>query len=300
MAKKKPVKVGENKSSTTREIPLACADELAAVEFMEKRRWGDCPACPHCGSSAFYKMTDRATGERNARFLWRCRDCKKQYTVRIGTIFEDSRIPLRHWCFAFWAACASKKGVSAKQIQRQTGLSYKSALFMMHRIRFTMADGPNPGKLGGTVEVDETYMGGKPRYRGPNTPRGGATPRPIVMAIVQRGGAVRPKVIPTITADNLLPEIMRHVDPTARVITDENRCYTDVRMVVSGGHEHVKHSAREYVRKGTDIHTNTVEGFFGNLKRGIYGTFHAVSRKHLQAYLDEFAFRYSTRALEDG
>ncbi len=130
--------VGENKSEIVRQIPLACSDETAAVEFMEQLRWGDSPACPHCGGVDVYKMLDRKTGERNKRFLWRCRDCGKQYTVKVGTVMEDSPIALRHWCFAYWAACTSKKGVSALQIQRQTGLTYKSALFLMHRIRHSI------------------------------------------------------------------------------------------------------------------------------------------------------------------
>src|SRR5688500_1683369 len=166
--RRKPRKVASAKSELEKRLPLACADERAAVEFMEEQRWGDSPACPKCGVvGECYKMTDATTGGRNARFLWRCRACGKQYTVRVGTIMEDSPIPLMHWCFAFWKACSSKKGVSALQIQRQTGLSYKSALFMMHRIRAAMAPAnamePKLGIDGGTVEFDETYVGGKPR-----------------------------------------------------------------------------------------------------------------------------------------
>jgi len=172
--KKKPGKVGQNKSEVVHELPAACADEAAAVEFMEKRRWGDAPSCPRCEDSDVNQMRDRKTGDRNGRFLWRCRGCDRQYTVRIGTLFEDSRIPLRHWCYGFWAACSSKKGVSAKQIQRQTGLSYKSALFMMHRIRWAMAP-CDVEKLSGTVETDETYVGGKPRSKGPHIKRGRGT-----------------------------------------------------------------------------------------------------------------------------
>jgi transposase-like protein len=113
-------------------LPAACSDEALAVEFMEKQRWGDSPACPRCGVTNPTKVMGK-DGQRSKRFLWRCNGCKQQFTVRIGTIFEDSRVPLRHWCFAFWAACSGKKGVSALQIHRQTGLSYKSSLFLMHR-----------------------------------------------------------------------------------------------------------------------------------------------------------------------
>ena len=146
-------------------IPMACADEEAAVEFMEKQRWGAHPACPECGSVDVYQMMDSKSGERQANYRWRCRDCNKQYTVRTGTVFEDSRIEIRHWCFGFWRAATSKKGVSALEIHRQTGISYKSALFMLHRIRFAM-EGTAFDPLTGDVEVDETYVGGKPRYKG--------------------------------------------------------------------------------------------------------------------------------------
>src|ERR1700675_1133000 len=156
------------KSEVIDAIPLACSNELAAVEFIEAQRWGKTPACVHCGSVAVYKMVDSKTGERNARFLWRCRDCGKQFTVRIGTVYEESRIELRHWVYAFWRACTSKKGVSALEIQRQCQISYKSALFLMNRIRFAMApDFDTAPKLVGIVECDETYVGGKPRMGAP-------------------------------------------------------------------------------------------------------------------------------------
>src|SRR5437667_2756046 len=159
---KKQGTVAIDKSEIVATLPRACQDETAAVEFMETQRWGDDPACPHCGIVDVYQMRDRKTGKRSHRYLWRCKGCDRQFTVRIGTVFEDSRIPMRYWCYAFWAACASKKGVSALQIKRMTGLSYKSALFMMHRIRFAMADDHSaPPPLKGTVEAD---VGGKPRH----------------------------------------------------------------------------------------------------------------------------------------
>lgn len=144
------------------ELPAACADEKLAVEFMEKQRWGDKPYCPRCGDHDVYQMRDSKTGERQANFRRRCHGCKEQFTVRIGTVFEDSRAELRHWCFAFWRAATSKKGVSALEIHRQTGLAYKTCLFMLHRIRHAM-DEQDIEPLSGIVEVDEAFIGGKPR-----------------------------------------------------------------------------------------------------------------------------------------
>ncbi len=151
------------KSEIIEAIPVACADESAAVEFFEAVRWADNPTCVHCASANVYKMLDPKTGNRNERYLWRCRDCGKQYTVRIGMVCEESRIPLRHWAYAFWRAATSKKGVAALEIMRHCQISYKSALFLMNRIRFAMAPDTDNPKLTGTVECDETYVGGKPR-----------------------------------------------------------------------------------------------------------------------------------------
>lgn len=295
MERKKPGKVGENKTDIVREVPRACADEAAAVEFMEKRRWGDSPCCARCDSTNVYKMMGR-DGEREKSHRWRCRDCSRQYSVRTGTVMEESRIPLRHWCFAFWAACSSKKGVSAKQIQRQTGLSYKSALFLMHRIRHAMAETGEPPKLSGTVEADETYVGGKPRYKG-NNKRGRGTKKQPVMAIVERGGNVRAQVIQSVTAANLKGIIRANVCPTARIMTDENAAYKGLGREFPS-HQTTRHGAGEYVRG--DVHSNTIEGYFALVKRGLYGTYHAVSRKHLPRYLDEFSFRYNYRKADDG
>lgn len=287
--------VGGDKSEVVAAIPAACSNELLAVEFMERQRWGESPACPRCGATDVYMMNDDK-GERSARFLWRCKTCKRQFTVRIGTVFEDSRIPLRHWCYAFWAACSSKKGVSALQIKRQTGLSYKSALFMMHRIRFAMSDN-QPGPLTGTVEVDETWVGGKPRYHRGRMGKGKTTKTPV-MALVERGGRVRAMPIDRVTTKNLKDTIRRHVDRSARIMTDDLHLYRGLEPEFRGGHHRVRHNLGEYARG--DVTTNTVEGFFSILKRGLYGTFHSVSKRHLHRYVDEFAFRYNTRKLDDG
>lgn len=210
---------------------------------MENQRWGSAPVCAHCGSSRVYQMKDRKTGERNTRFLWRCTICQRQYTVKVGTVMEDSAIPLRHWCYAFWAACASKKGVSALQIRRMTGLSYKSALFLMHRIRFALADDPKtPAKLEGVIEADETYVGGKPRYKGSHNKRGLHDKAPV-FALVVRGGGVRARVPDKVTAATIGKFITRNVNPMhARLITDESWAYTKVGRKFFGGHDTVNHS----------------------------------------------------------
>jgi len=281
---------------TLEAIPLACADEAAAVEFMEKQRWGEHPACPRCGSLNVYQMRDSKTGERQADYRWRCREkhLSQQFTVRTGTLFEDSRAELRHWCFAFWRASTSKKGVSALEIHRQTGLSYKSALFMLHRIRFAMADSV-VGPLRGEVEVDETYVGGKPRYKGVSK-RGRGTKKQCVLAMVERGGRVKTRPIANVTGKTLKDAIREDVHTSARIITDENSAYTGIGDEFAGGHETVCHTACEYVRG--DVHSNTIEGFFSIVKRGINGIYHAVSKEHSHRYMAEFEFRYNNRNLE--
>lgn len=278
---------------------MACADERVAVEFLEKQRWGSAPRCPHCGSIDVYHMKDSRTGERQANFRWRCRDCKAQYTVRTSTVFEDSRIPLRHWCFAFWRASTSKKGISALEIHRQTGISYKSSLFMLNRIRFAMSDStPSPlGPGGGDVEVDEVYIGGKPRNKG-NNKRGRGTNKQPVLGMVERGGMVKTMPIVNVTGATLKQAIRDNINANARIITDENSAYHGIGEEYSGGHETTCHSAREYVRG--DIHSNTIEGFFSLVKRGINGIYHSVSKEHLHRYLAEFEFRYNRREISDG
>jgi transposase-like protein len=293
-------KVGEDKDEIIGLLPQACRDERIAVEFVEAQRWGDAPACPRCGDTNVYQMLDRATSERSKRFLWRCRGCKRQFTVRVGTIFEDSPIPMRIWCHAFWRACSSKKGVSALQIKRETGLTYKSALFMMHRIRFAMAeDHENPPQLSGTVEVDETYVGGRTRIRNQRLHgKNKRTPKETVVAMVERGGRAQAEHVSKGFGKTIKDKIRRRVDASSTIMTDESFPYRGLDKHFAGGHHRVQHSIYEYARG--PVSTNTVEGFFSLLKRGIYGTFHHVSPQHLHRYVAEFEFRYNARALTDG
>lgn len=284
-------------SEVVDELPAACANEAAAVEFVENKRWGDCPCCVHCGSVAVYKMTDRKTGERNKRFLWRCRDCSKQYTVRVGTIFNESLIPLHKWCRAFWEAASCKNGVSAREMERKLQVTYKTALFMMHRIRHAMAeDFTNPPKMDGVVEADETYVGGKPRYKG-NSKRGRGTKKQPVAAILQRGGNVRTRIVPIVNADNVKKFVRENVAPSARIMTDQEGSYKGLAPEFAA-HESVNHGAGEYVRG--DVTTNGIEGFFARVKRGLKGTYHSVSREHLHRYMSHFEFSHNTRKLNDG
>lgn len=289
------------------EIPEACANEKAAVEFFEKRRWKHGVACPCCGSVDVYQMKDSKTGERQADFRWRCRDCKKQYTVRTGTVYEDSRIPMRHWAYGFWRASTSKKGISALEIHRQTGISYKSSLFMLHRIRFAMGDSA-PEQIGqnhGIVEVDETYVGGKIRH--PNYHSGieredgrltWQDNKQPVLAMVERGGKVKTRAIANVTARNVQAIMRENIDKSARIATDQSVVYPGCGKHFTSGHLAVNHSKKEYVRG--EVHTNTVEGFFASVKRGLNGIYHSVSKEHLHRYLAEFEFRYNNRDIEDG
>ena len=298
--RKRPNLHNLSKSEVIAEIPLACSDETAAVEFFEFMRWNNTPCCVKCGSVAVYQMKDSKTGERSKRFLWRCKDCKEQYTVRIGTVYEESRLPLRHWCYAFWRAATSKKGVSALEIQRHCQISYKSALFLMNRIRFAMApDLPAAPPLTGIVEVDETFVGGKPRNKfRDNRTAENRKKKSIVFGAVERGGSIRRRVIADVTGKTLKEEIKRVVDPRARIMTDEWVGYKGIGPSFAGGHSSVRHRIGQYA-KG-DITTNTIESSFALIKRGIIGTYHNVSHEYLHRYLWQFDFVWNTRQMNDG
>ncbi len=286
-----------SKSEIIAEMPLVCADELAAVEFFEQQRWGSTPCCVKCGSVNVYKMADAKTGERSSRYLWRCRDCKEQYTVRIGTVYEESRIPLRHWAYAFWRACTSKKGVSALEIKRQCQISYKSALFLMNRIRFAMApDGDEP-KLNGTVECDETYIGArKPRYKGISKKGRGTSKIPVFVA-VEREGRIRRRVVADVTGRTIKGAIREEVDRQAHLMTDEYIAYAGLGSEYAR-HDRVCHATKEYA--AGDVHTNTAESSHALVKRGIVGIYHNVSHEYLHRYLWQFDFLWNNRFMNDG
>jgi transposase-like protein len=222
------------------------------------------------------------------------------FSVRTGTPLEETRLPLRVWVFAIWKAASSKKGLAALQLSREMEITHKSALFVLRRLRHGLGE-QEPEKLAGTVEVDEVYLGGRPRYPGVSK-RGRGTDKTPVVGMVQRGGDVRFQMMERLTADRMAEFIAENADHTCRIITDELPAYKSLKLgqYFEGGHETITHSAKEYVRPGTDIHSNSIEGVFSLIQRGLMGTFHSVSRKHLPNYLNEFQFRWNTRKLDDG
>jgi DNA-directed RNA polymerase subunit RPC12/RpoP len=303
-------------------------DEDAAREWLESKRWPDGAVCPHCGlvGEAYRIVVKEKTPEeiqalRDAKKrvrkprkgLWQCAGCRKQFSVTVKTVFEDSHIPLHAWLYAIHLMSSSKKGISAHQLMRNLGIrQYKSAWFMAHRIRYAMT-GELPEMMTGIVEADEAYIGGKaankhkkqrhvmtmkPGVRAqdyPSTVRDKAA----VFSVVQRGGKVHSRHVERVTADNLTEVINQVVAKDAHLMTD-----TGMLRNKNTGRKHslVNHTADEYVRydEGVCITTNTIEGYFATLKRGINGVYHHVGRKHLHRYLSEFDFRYNGRELTDG
>jgi transposase-like protein len=265
-------------------------NEEAAFAYMEAHLWPDGPVCPHCGNVDAARI-GRLQGKSSRPGLRKCYACRKTFTVRIGSIFEDSHFPLHLWLQAIHLICQSKKGISTRQIQRAFNCSMKTAWFLMHRIRACMGDS-DPSPLGGAekvVEGDETFVGGKARNRAYREP----APKQAVVSLVERSGKVRSRHVPTVTADRIRPLLEAGIDKASHFRTDESNVYLTVGKQFAS-HETVNHSAKEYVRD--DVHTNTVEGFFSILKRGVYGVYQHVSAEHLHRYLAEFDFRYSNRA----
>lgn len=283
-------------------------DENAAYELMEKLRWHGQPVCSHCGSVAqhyFLKPRDdegrrTRTGAVSHRRVWKCKDCRRQFSVLTGTIFHGTKIPLRTWLFVVFEMCASKNGVAAREIERKYVLTPKSAWFMVHRIREAMKRDPLAGLLSGTVVADETFIGGKPKnMHARKRPTYGHTNKktPVVSLVNKETGEVRSAVVRNVTGATLRDVIERNVDLRETTLhTDSWSGYIGVGADMKG-HESVSHVEGEYVRY--DVSTNQAEGYFSQLKRSIDGTHHKVSTEHLSRYLAEFDYRYSTRKMND-
>ena len=276
-------------------------NEEAAYVFVEARLWPRGPVCPHCGATD--KHVGKLAGKTTRPGLYKCYACRKPFTVKIGTVMESSHVPLRVWLQAIYLLSASKKGISTRQLQRTFGCGLKTAWFLSHRVREAMADLdiPPSGNLGGegkTVEADETYVGGKERnkHRSKRSRDNiGGVGKEAVFSLVERGGKVRSHHVANVSAANLRPILNAQLKDAkkTRLMTDGEGQY---RLVASmfASHETVNHGIGEYVRG--DAHTNTIEGYFSILKRGITGVYHHVSQEHLKRYLAEFDFRYNERS----
>jgi transposase-like protein len=273
----------------------AFTDENVAREVIEASRWANGRFCPHCGAvEGTVKVEGRKKSHRPG--LYYCNACQKQFTVTVGTLYERSHIPLNKWLLATHLLSSSKKGISAHQLHRMLGLTYRSAWFMAHRIREAMNDRHYPGPMGGnggTVEADETFIGPKKKnlHKRERTKKG-RPEKQAVLAMVERGGKARSFHIASVTSNELRPLLRLHVSQKAHLKTDEAAHYRLAGKDFTT-HEMVNHMAEEYVRG--EAHTNTVEGYFSVLKRGIYGTYQHVSPAHLRRYLTEFDFRYNNR-----
>ena len=270
-----------------------------ARKHLESVLWKNGIVCPKCKCNDQDKFSDIAPNEAaktRAGLRW-CSNCKDKFTVTIGTIFEDSHIPLRKWLIAWYLLCSSKKGISSLQLQRLLELgSYRTALFMAHRIRYALKETGYAEKMTGTIEVDETFLGGVAKASGKQY---GGNKVPVV-AMVQRGGPVRSKVMPTVNGANLKQAIRDNVQICSEVHTDANWAYHGLEPKFT--HKSVKHCAGEFSRHEGEnvITTASVESYFSLLKRGVVGTFHHISAQHLPLYLAEFDHRHNCRKMSDG
>jgi transposase-like protein len=298
----------ENEKMNLANIAEHFSDPEKAREFLEAQRWPEGPICPHCGElNNAYRLEPKESkkGKHVRKGVWKCGGCREQFTVTVGTIFADSHIPLNKWLFAIHLLCASKKGMSSHQLHRMLGVTYKSAWFMSHRIRYAMTQEPLSSKLTGVIEVDETYIGGKLRTgtqgaRRTDRPAGTAN-KAAVVSVLQRDGRVQSRHVVKVTAENLKPMLREMIDEQAHLMTDTSTVLKAA-DVVCVKHDRVNHTVKEYVRyeNGLCITTNAVEGYFANLKRGINGVYHFVGKQHLHRYLSEFDFRYNSREMKDG
>jgi transposase-like protein len=301
------------------ELAQNYSEDTKARELLEALLWPDGPVCPHCKCKHVHKLTPKPKPVTNSLVkprkvregLYCCSDCRKQFTVTVGTIFEASHIPISKWVMAMFLLCSSKKGMSAHQLHRMLNLTYKTAWFMCHRIRYAMTEGPMAEMLKGVIEIDETYVGGKPRPGDPKLKhRGGyrkdSNKAPVV-ALIQRNGDVRTKVVANVTRNNLQEFVGDNIQKGSVVNTDSFSMYHTLLWPIyrggSGRHDVVNHRLNEYARRipgGGVAHVNTCESFFSLIKRGIYGSFHHVSKEHLPKYCNEFGFRWNNRKTTDG
>jgi transposase-like protein len=295
---------------TIRTLAMRISNEGDAYEYLESLRWNGTPVCPHCGVQGkhyFLNPTNGVsrttrTGSESERRVWKCKDCRKQFSVLTGTIFHGSKVPLQTWLFVFFEMCSNKNGIAAREIARKYGVAPKTAWFMTQRIREAMAN-DSSGKLSGNVSMDETYIGGKPENWHANDPRrtdkGNSTNKMAAVALISNEtGEIRTQAVTNVTGTVVQDMLRMNVQMSDTALhTDSAPLYRTVSKEMAAHHV-VNHHAGQYVSELSDG-TNKVENFFSQLKRSIDGTHHCVSKIHLDRYLTEFAFRHGSHDLTD-
>ena len=279
------MKKTEYKFNNLIDVARCFPNEAACRMFLEDMRWNGKPVCPHCGS------TDKMYRIQDGRLL-KCASCRKPFSVKVGTIFEDSALPLQKWFFAMFIVSSHKKGISSCQLARDISVTQKTAWHMLHRIRLAMETKSFNKSLEGTVEADETYVGGK-HHKGK---RGrGSENKTVVFGMVARQGKVRAMPVPDVKRKTLQGLIQKHVAQGSNVMTDEWTAYNGLNVAYN--HQRIGHLKKEYVRGG--MHTQNIENFWSLLKRGIIGIYHHVSADHMHRYTGEFEFRHNNREIKD-
>lgn len=281
---------------TINDIAIHFQDNQTCLEYLTQLRWAGKPKCAFCGHEHVYEL-------KGANKRYKCAKCRKQFSAIKGTIFENSTVPLAKWFMAIFILSTHRKGISSVQVGRDIGVTQKTAWFMMQRVRnaFKQHSFESAPKLGGdkVVEADEVFFQGKPanmhKKRRDKYEAEGKPTRLKIAGAIERGGEVRAQRVETVSINDLVPFLIKNVHQGSKLMTDENLSYSKVHRIYE--HQTIKHKIAEYV-KG-EVHTNTIENFWSVLKRGVYGTYHFISTKHVQNYLEEFAFRFNTREFSE-